>query len=152
MSLATITPEDLRRYSGNFLNAIEGKPQEHLESHLGPFKSLEYSLQVPGREDRVSICRRPSELGTTCLAISYITPNKGIAMEARINDTFRYSIIIAKTVASIKGYAPLGKNLKDKFGNIPQYTHLDHDSSEFMSMNPLDQVRREILNRFTRIK
>lgn len=81
----------------------------------------------------VQIDIRPSNGLPTSYAISYILGELGVPIEARINPSLGYTLMIAKAEEEILGYKPFHQ---DHFGNLQQMKKLRSAKMEV--------VRREL--------
>lgn len=126
-----ITKEELRGYICNFVTFLDEKIESfddlnNLNRMLTKKPNEKFYLFDDSEgEHNVEVSIRPSEMNTKAFTVSYVTPKKGIPIEFKINDQLKYSMIIAKGDFSIDGYSPFGANVKDIYGNIPQYKRLD---------------------------
>jgi uncharacterized protein YueI len=73
-------------------------------------------------KEKISVELRPSNLNTTTRVISYITPERGIPLEIRVNEELKYSQIILKGNFNLSGYEAFHQDI---FGNIAQNKKLD---------------------------
>ncbi len=81
----------------------------------------------------VAVTFRPSNRDTLTYTISYIVPDLGIPLEAKINTVLDYTKIILKAEAELPGYLTFSRDI---FGNLQQIKDL-HTAG-------LDIVQREL--------
>ncbi len=112
-----ITKQNIQTYAKRLLEVLKDEN----------ISSLEEALKVADREfqvreissDKVHVHTRPSNLATTALKISYISPNfAGIPLELVINPELAYRQVILKCDCPIVGYEIF---TLDRYENLVQF-------------------------------
>lgn len=126
-----LSREDLRDIAKRFLEVIDKEKICSLED-LNKKNGQVFPRRLFPR-DFIKIELRPSKQGAHANTISYIIPGIGIPIEARINPSLNYSVMIAKTDSEIPGYIKL---TEDNFGNIIQ--------DKFLNSTDFSSIRKEL--------
>jgi hypothetical protein len=115
---ALITEEEIKDVAGRLRAFLEDEKIEGI-GDLEKKISQPYSVQ---QGHIINIEVRPSNFFSIDFTISYITSNKGIPIEVRINPGMNYSRIIVKTELRLEDYNPF---TYDEFGNVMQEKTMD---------------------------
>jgi hypothetical protein len=123
--------KDLRQIAENFLAVLDKKKVHSFDNA----RALRFEEILIGNlpNDRVAFDIGIGPRGTECLTITYVRKGTGSPIEARLNDSMNYTMMIVKCAENIEGYGPFAI---DKFENIAQARH--YDGIDFL------EVRKEL--------